>query len=162
VQVAGVFTGPSAQAADRATVHFAEPSGLAHATSFGDMLQNSLDLLGGEMGAEEDRALAFGEADPASATPEHAPGLVRAVTAGDREISRASFAVVGAVRIEATELRKVVHDVASQEHPQEGKRVGVAPRCNATAGQTAIELSHEETLTISIKGEHFHRSWGWP
>src|SRR4029079_17484104 len=76
VQLAGVFTGSSAQATDRAAVHFAEPSGLAHATSFGDVLQDGFDLLGGEMGAEEDCALAFGEAVSARATAEHAAGLV--------------------------------------------------------------------------------------
>jgi hypothetical protein len=144
--LAGVFTGSSAQATDRAAVHFAEPSGLAHATSFGDVLQDGFDLLGGEMGAEEDCALAFGEAVSARATAEHAAGLVGTVATGDREISRPSFAVLGALGIEATEPREVVHDVSPQEHPQDAKQVVVTPRCTARAAQTAIELGHDAKI----------------
>jgi hypothetical protein len=103
VQVAGVLAGQSAQATDRVAIHFTESPGLAHATPLGDMLQDGFDLLVGEPSPEEDCALAFGEARLAGATPQHAPGLVGAVAAGHGEISRPSFAVVGASGIEATE-----------------------------------------------------------
>jgi hypothetical protein len=103
VQVAGVLAGQSAQATDRVAIHFTESPGLAHATPLGDMLQDGFDLLVGESGTEKDGTLAFGEARLAGAAPQHASRFVEAVAAGHGEISRPSFAVVGASGIEATE-----------------------------------------------------------
>jgi hypothetical protein len=45
VEVAGVLAGEHAQAADGASVHLAEPTGLAHAAALGDVLQDRLNLL---------------------------------------------------------------------------------------------------------------------
>jgi hypothetical protein len=102
VQVTGVRAGQSAVAADGVAVHPAEASGLADATPLGDVLQNGLDLLGGEPGPEEDGALAFREASLAGAAPEHASRHAGARAAGHREVSRPAFAVVRARGIEAT------------------------------------------------------------
>src|SRR3954470_19791634 len=44
VEVAGVFPGDPAQAADGAAIHLAEPSGLADAAPLGDVLQDRFDL----------------------------------------------------------------------------------------------------------------------
>jgi hypothetical protein len=45
VEVAGVLTGDLAQAADGASIHLAEPAGLADAAPLGDVLQDRFDLL---------------------------------------------------------------------------------------------------------------------
>jgi hypothetical protein len=143
VQVAGVLATEPAVTADGVTVHPAEASGLADATPLVEVLHDSVDLLGGESGPEEDRALALGEAVRAGAAAEHAPRLVGTVAAGHREVFRPAFAVVGALRIQATEPRKVVHDVTPQEHPQDGKRVVATRRYNPRTRQNAIDLGHD-------------------
>jgi hypothetical protein len=127
----------------RPMVHFTEPAGLAHATSLGDVLQDRFNLLVGESGTEKDCTLAFGKARLAGAAPEHASGLVGAVAAGQGEVSQPSFAVVGALGIEAREAREVVHDSAPSMHPRDGNRVVVSPTCTTTAIQDAIDLGHE-------------------
>jgi hypothetical protein len=136
-------TAQSAETADGITVHPAEASSLADATSLVEVLHDGVDLLGGEPGPEEDRALALGEAGLAGATPEHAPRLCGAVAAGHREVSRPAFAVVGARGIQATEPREVVHDVTPQKHPQDGKRVVATGRYTPRTRHPAIELGHE-------------------
>jgi hypothetical protein len=143
VQVAGVLAAQLAVTADGMTAHPAEASGLADAAPFVEVLQDGVDLLGGEPGAEVDRALALGEAGLAGAAAEHAPRLVGAVATGHREVSRPAFAVVGARRIQATEPREIVHDVTPQEHPQDGKRVAPTRRYTPGTRHPAIELGHE-------------------
>ena len=139
-----MLTAQSAVTADGMTAHPAEAPGLADATPLVDVLHDGVDLIGGEMGPEEDRALALGEAGLAGATSEHASRLGGAVAAGHREVSRPAFAVVGARGIQATEPREVVHDVTPQRHPQGGKRVVAKGRYTPRTVHPAIELGHEE------------------
>jgi hypothetical protein len=143
VKVAGVVSGQSAVATDCVAVHFAEPPGLADATTLGDVLQDGFDFLGRESGAEENRALAFGESALAGATTEHAAGLLGTVSAGHGQISRPSLAVVGTLAIQATESSEVVHDAAPLKHPQSRKRLVDSSSYTSRACQSAIELGHE-------------------
>jgi hypothetical protein len=46
VEIASVFSGQSAVAADRVAVHLAEPPSLADATPLGNVLQNGFNFLG--------------------------------------------------------------------------------------------------------------------
>jgi hypothetical protein len=150
VQVVGLLAAQSAVTADGVTVHPAEASGLADATPLVEMVHDGVDLLGREPGSEEDRALALGEAVQAGAAAEHAPGLVGAVATGHREVSRPAFAVVGALGIQATEPREVVHDVTPQKHPQNGKRVVAKRRRIPGTRHPAIDLGHEGIPIASI------------
>ncbi len=109
VELPGVLAGRPAVAAHRVAVHLAEPPGLADAAAFGDVLQDRFDLLGGELGAEEDRPLALGEPHLTGAAAEHATGLVGAVATGHGQISRTPLAMLGTVGIQAAELQEVVH-----------------------------------------------------
>jgi hypothetical protein len=112
VQVAGVLAGGSAQAADGAPIHLAEPAGLADTAPLGDVLQDRFDLLRGQPSVEQGRPLPLGEAGLAGPTAEHSPLLARAVSAGHREISGPPLAMFGAVGIQAAEAREVVHGAA--------------------------------------------------
>jgi hypothetical protein len=112
VEVVGVITGETAQAADRATINLAEPAGLSDATSLGDVLQDRLDFLRRQSGVEQRCPLPLREAGLASLTAEHTSGLLRAIATGHREISGSPFAVFKASRIQAAEAREVVHGAA--------------------------------------------------
>jgi hypothetical protein len=112
VEVAGVFTGESAQAADRVAVHLAEPAGLADTASLGDVLQDRFALFGRQPGVKQGRPFPLGEAGLAGAAAEHPALLVRAVEAGHRQISGPPLAMLGALRILAAEAREVVHGAA--------------------------------------------------
>jgi hypothetical protein len=112
VEVAGVIASDSAQAADRATIHLAKSTGLPDAASLGDMFQDRFDLLRRQSRVKEGCPLALGEAKLADTATEHASLLMRAVAAGYGQISGPSLAMLGAVGIEATEAREVIHDEA--------------------------------------------------
>jgi hypothetical protein len=112
VKVAGVVAGPSAQTADRAAIDLAESTGLADTTPLGDVFQDRFELLSSQSRVEEGRPLALGEANLADAATEHASFFVRAVATGHSQISDPSLAKLGAVGIEATEAREVIHVAA--------------------------------------------------
>src|SRR5438270_10220541 len=112
VQVAGMFAGEFAQAADGAPVHLAEPAGLADSASLGDVLQDRLDLPRRQPRVEQGRPLPLGEAALAGGAAEHAPRLVGAVAARHGQVSGAPLAVLGAAGIQAAEAGEVVHGAA--------------------------------------------------
>jgi hypothetical protein len=103
VEVAGVLADQAAQAADGASVHPAEPSGLADAAPLGDVLQDRPNPLGWEPGVEEGRPLPLGEAGLAGAAAEHASLLIGAIAAGHGQVSGPPLAMLGALRIQAAE-----------------------------------------------------------
>jgi hypothetical protein len=86
-----------------------ESAGGADATPLGQMFEDRSDLLGGQLGVEQHRAFAFGEASLAGPTPQHAPLVVGAVPSGDGQVSSVPLPVIGAARVLATESRQVVH-----------------------------------------------------
>jgi hypothetical protein len=145
VEVAGVFTGQSAVATDRVAVHPAKPAGLADATPLSNVLQDRFDFLDCEPGAEENRALTLGKSSLAGATTEHTARLLGTVSAGHCQVFCPSLAVVGALRIQATESREVVHDATPLKHPQGGKRLVTSPSNTPTTSRRAIDLGHEVT-----------------
>src|SRR5262249_53709974 len=109
VQAPGVAPGPPTVAGDGLAVDPAEPPGLADAAPLGHVLQDGLDLLRVESGAEQRGALALGEAGLAGAAPQHAALLVGAVAAGHGQGSGVALAVVGAAGIQAAEAGQVIH-----------------------------------------------------
>jgi hypothetical protein len=112
VEVASVFAGDPAVAADSAAIRLAEPSGLSDAAPLGDVLQDRFDFLLGEPRVEQRCPLPLGEAGLAGTTAEHASALVWPIAAGHGQISGSPFAMFGAVGIQAAEAREVVHGAA--------------------------------------------------
>jgi hypothetical protein len=84
---------------------------LEDAATLGDVFEDREDLVFGQVGAIQRRALAFGEAGPAGAALEQPILLELAESAGDGEISDATAPEVRAWAIQATEPREVIHGV---------------------------------------------------
>src|SRR5262249_13234535 len=87
-----------------------EAAGLADADPRGDVLQDGHDLVPGQPGVEQRRALALGEARLAgAAVPQAAP--LPAVAHAHRQVAVPAPAVVGARLVRAAEAAQVVvHD----------------------------------------------------
>jgi hypothetical protein len=94
-----------------------EPLGLANAASLGDVLEDGDGFLLGQVGMEQRRALAFGEPITAGATSEETDRVVLAVATADREVFSTSGPVIGALRIQATEAREVIHGPPPTTYP---------------------------------------------
>jgi hypothetical protein len=103
-----VLTGAEAVADDRVLVDADQAAGLADATALGDVVQDGKDLVGGQAGVEQGRALALGEAGLARLAVEQA-APVAAVVAADGEVAVAAPAEVGAIGVLAAEEAQVVH-----------------------------------------------------
>jgi hypothetical protein len=112
VEVAGMLAGDSAQTADRAAIYVAKSTCLTYATPLGDVIEHRFQLLRRNAGVKVRCPFSLGKTDLANATPEHSPLLMRAVATGHGEISGRSFAMLGAIGIEAAEVREVIHDAA--------------------------------------------------
>lgn len=91
-----------------------QAAGLPDAAAFLEVRQDPEDLVVGESGVEERRALALGEALLARAAGEH-PALLGPVAKGDAEVIAATAAVVGALGVLATEAAEVVSHGSDRE-----------------------------------------------
>ena len=109
------------QADDRIGMDLDQASGLSDAAALGEVLEDGVRLLVGQMGMEQGRALAFGEAVRASVAVEQTDVVVLAVVGTDREISGVALAVEGAIGLLAAEASEVVHGRGS---PRRSRRVG--------------------------------------
>jgi len=112
VEVVSVLPSDSAQAADRAAVHVAKSAGLADTASLGNVIQNRFGLLRRQPRVEERSPLSLRKAGLAHAATEHASLFMNAVATGHGQISGPSLAMLGAVGIQATEAREVIHGAA--------------------------------------------------
>src|SRR5262249_21954753 len=121
MSVAGMLAGLFRQADDRIGVDIDEAPGLSDAAAFGEVLEHGAGLLLGEVGLEQGRALALGEAVLAGPAVEEPDGLVLAVAATNGEVPGVALAVEGAIRSLATEAREIVHGV---ETPRLRRRDG--------------------------------------
>src|SRR4051794_7646853 len=120
---AGMLAGDPAVAADGIGMDLDQTGRLEDTTALVDVLEDRGDLVLGQVGAVQRRALALGEAGAAGATIEEPilPGL--ADSAGDGEVCGVAAAEVGAVRILATELREVVQVLRSGLEREERTRL---------------------------------------
>ena len=84
------------------------------------MGQDSEELVLGQVGAEQGRALALGEAGAAGGAVEQAVFMAAAVAHADGEAPGVTPAVVGAVGVEAAEAAEVVHSDGSWEKDKGG------------------------------------------
>ena len=105
----GVRACGAAVAADGIGMDLDQARRLEDATTLVDVLEDRGDLVLGQVGAVQRGSLAFGEPVMTGAAIEQAelPGLAEA--AGDGEVSGVAAAEVGALGIQATEAREVVH-----------------------------------------------------
>ena len=113
MSVAGVLSGQFRQADDRIGVDVDQASGLPDAAALGEVLEDGAGLLLGQMGVEQGRALALGEAVFAGVAVEQADGIVLTVAGADREISGVASSEEGAIGILAAEAREIVHGTAA-------------------------------------------------
>jgi hypothetical protein len=111
MSVAGMIAGQAGQADDRIGMDIDEASGLSDAAAFGEVLEHGAGLLLGQVGLEQGRALALGEAVLTGLAVEQADGFVLAVAPTDGEVSGAASAVKRAIGFLASEAREIVHGV---------------------------------------------------
>jgi hypothetical protein len=90
MSVAGVCAGQFRQAGDGIAVDVEEASGLSDAAALAKVVEDGAGLLRGEMGVEQRRALALGEAGFADVAIEQSDVVVLAVAGADGEVSRFS------------------------------------------------------------------------
>src|SRR5512143_3718267 len=108
MSVAGVCSGSLGQADDRIAVDVDQASGLSDAAAFGEVVEHGAGLRLGQVGMEQGRALAFGEAILAGVAVEQPDGVLRAIARADREVSGVPSAVEGAIGFLAAEAREIV------------------------------------------------------
>jgi len=139
VELPGVAAGEQGLAVDGVLADTDQAGGLADAAAVGEVSEDGQELVAGEPGAEQGRALALGEAGPASAAGEQAVLAAGAVAHADGELSGVAAAVVGAVGVEATEAAEAVQGGGFRE-----KDIMGSARLDAGARKT-IQRSGDTT-----------------
>jgi hypothetical protein len=122
MSVVGVSAGHLRQAGDGVAVDIDQASGLSDAAALGEVLEHGAGLLVGQVGMEQGRAFALGEAVLAGVAVEQADVVVLAVAGADGEVPCMASAVEGAIGLLAAETSEVVHGMGS---PRRQGRVGL-------------------------------------
>jgi hypothetical protein len=86
-----------------------QASGLPDAAAFAEVWEDGAGLLLGEVGVEQRRSLALGEAVFAGLAAEQADVVLLAVAGADGEVSGVASAVGAAIGILAAGAREIVH-----------------------------------------------------
>ncbi len=139
VELAGVAAGAQGEAVDGVLADADQAGSLSDATAVGEVSEDGEELVGGEAGVEQRRALAVGEASPAAGAVQQAVLLVAAVAHADGELAGVAAAVVQAVGVEAAEAAEVVQVRESGKEDRMGSE-----RLDALTGQT-IQQSGDTT-----------------
>jgi RHS repeat-associated protein len=126
-----VPAGEQGQARDGVLADADQPGGLADAAAIGEVSEDGQELVLRQVGAEQGRALALGEAGAAGGAVQQAVLVVAAVAHADGEVSAVTPAVVGAVGVETAEAAEVVQGKRSYE-----KDVTGSERLDAQDGKT--------------------------
>jgi hypothetical protein len=111
MSVVGMLSDHPGQSDDGVAVDADQTFGLSDAAALGEVLEHGVGLVLGQMGVEQGRALALGEAVLAGVAVEQPDVISLAVAGADREVSGVAFAEEGAIRFLAAEAREVVHMV---------------------------------------------------
>jgi hypothetical protein len=109
MSVVGVLSGQFRQADDGIAVDVDQAPRLSDAAALGEVLEHGVGLLLGQVGVEEWRALALGEAALAGVAVEQPDVVLLAVAVADGEVCGVALAVEGASGILAAESCEVVH-----------------------------------------------------
>ena len=104
-----MLTGDAGEADDGVAVDADEPPGGADAAALVEVPRDGLRLPLGEVAAVERRALAFGEAGPATLAGELPGLLLLAESAADREVTGVASTVERTIGVLAAEAGEVVH-----------------------------------------------------
>jgi hypothetical protein len=139
--------GEAGQSDDGVGIDADQASGGSDAAALVEVLEHGEGLLLGEMGVEQGRALALGEAVLARLAVEQADVVLLAIAGADGEIAGVAAGVEGALGVLAAEAREVVHarDRSEQRRPDEvrGYKPDVAPILRCSPVQCSIVLSHD-------------------
>jgi hypothetical protein len=109
MSVVGMLSGDASQSADGVGIDADEPPCGADATALIEVLEDGDGLLLGEMGVEQSRPLAFGEAVFAGVAVKQSDVVLFAVAGADREIPGMAPTVGGADGVLTAEASEVVH-----------------------------------------------------
>jgi hypothetical protein len=107
--VVGMLSGAAGQSADGVGIDADPPSGGADAAALVEVLEHGEGLLRGEMGVEQGRALALGDAVFARLAVEQSDVVLLAVAGADGAIAGVAPGVEDALGVLAAEAREVVH-----------------------------------------------------
>jgi len=134
MSVAGMSSGHLRQAGDGVSVDVHQASGPSEDVALGEVLEHGAGLLVGQVGLEQGRALALGEAVLAGFAVVQADVIVVAVGCADGEVPCVAAAVERANRLLATEPSEVVDGMRSSRRPE---RVGLRGRERDASDVTA-------------------------
>jgi hypothetical protein len=130
-----------AVADDGILIHPEQATGFAHPTTFVDVGQERNNVLLRQPSAEKRRAFSFGKTALAGPTVQQAALLVGSVVVTHAQVAGAPFAVVGTLRVLATEPSQVVHGLPSvarefiTERPRFYKITDLTCNTNETPGK---------------------------
>jgi hypothetical protein len=113
MSVVGMSSDHPGQSDDGVAVDADQTFGLSDAAAVAEVLEHGVGLVLGQVGVEQGRALAFGEAIFAGVAVEQPNVVLLAVAGADGEVSGVAFAVERAVGFLAAEAREVVHGCES-------------------------------------------------
>jgi hypothetical protein len=119
VEFLGVLPGDHGQADYGILVNPHQATGLTHATTLVQVLEDGQGFVLGPFGAIQGCAFALGEAVLAGAAGQDASVLVGAVAKAHAQVVTTTLAIVGTVEVLAAEVCEVVHGAFSQS-----KKVG--------------------------------------
>ena len=105
-----MLSGVAGQSDDGVAMDPDEASGRPDAAALVEVVQDSQGLVWGQMGVEQGRALAFGEAVLAGLAVEEPDVVLLAVAGADGEVSGVASAIEVAAGILAAEACEVVHE----------------------------------------------------
>jgi hypothetical protein len=109
MSVVGMLPGPAGQSDDGVAMDPDEASGRPDAAPLVEVVQDGEGLVLGQMGVEQGRTFAFGEAVLAGLAVEEADVVLFAVAGADGEVAGVAETGGGAVGVLTAEAREVVH-----------------------------------------------------
>jgi hypothetical protein len=154
MSVVGMLSGEAGQSADGVGIDADQSSGGADAAALVEVLEHGEGLLLGEMGVEQGRALALGEAVFARLAVEQSDVVLLAVAGADGEIAGVAPGVEDALGVLAAEAREVVH-AGDRFEPRRSDKVrgyepDVAPILRCSPVHCSRLLSHDLRVGAGI------------
>jgi hypothetical protein len=121
MEILGVLAGKQGQADHGILVDFDQATGLTHATTLLQMLQDGEDFVLSKFGTIQRSAFAFREAFLAGAASQNTPLFVGAIAETNTQVVLAALTVVGTGRVLAAEVFQVVH--GSSRRRKQGEKI---------------------------------------
>jgi hypothetical protein len=128
-------SGQAGQADDGIPVDADQASGGPDSAVLGQVVEHGEGLVLGQMGVEEGRALALGEARLAGLAVKQADVIVLAVAGADGEVCGVASAVEWTIGVLTAEACEIVHGIGS---PGRAGRVGIVSWSRDASGVTTL------------------------